>query len=52
MTRITAILAIFLTLAPTVAMANCVTYTIMSGNGQMRFCTTCCYGGHCTTNCV
>lgn len=30
--------------------ANCSTHTITQG-GRMVTCTTCCFGGNCTTNC-
>jgi hypothetical protein len=42
--------AIALATAATAVWANCTTHTIMS-NGRMVTCTTCCYGGNCTTNC-
>ena len=29
----------------------CKTHTIMTSDGRMIMCTTCCYGGNCTTNC-
>jgi len=32
------------------AWASCTTHTLIS-NGRMVICTTCCYGGNCTTNC-
>lgn len=51
MSRITAILAIVLTLAPTVAMANCRMHTVLTGDGRMITCNTCCYGGSCTSHC-
>jgi hypothetical protein len=46
--KIIAVLA--LVIAPA-AYAACTTSSIMV-NGKMLFCTTCCAGGHCTTNCV
>lgn len=34
-----------------IAAANCVTNTYFI-NGRMTVCTTCCYGGNCTTTCI
>jgi len=34
----------------TVAYAQCTTHTYFM-NGRVVMCTTCCYGGNCTTNC-
>jgi len=45
-----AIIAIALAAAATATWAACNTHTIMSG-GRVVTCTTCCYGGNCTTNC-
>jgi hypothetical protein len=45
------IAAILLATAATSAYAACVTQTITI-NGRMYTCTTCCYAGNCTTNCV
>ncbi len=35
----------------TAVYANCRTHTITTSDGRMVVCTTCCYGGNCTTNC-
>jgi hypothetical protein len=48
MKKLIAVLA--LVVAPA-AYAACTSHTIMS-NGRMIFCTTCCYGGQCTTTCI
>jgi heme O synthase-like polyprenyltransferase len=44
------IAGICFSLFATVVYANCSTHTINSG-GKFVTCTTCCYGGNCTTNC-
>ncbi len=49
MTRIVA--ALVLATAASAAYATCTTHTIFQG-GRMVTCTTCCFGGHCTTNCI
>jgi hypothetical protein len=41
--------ALVLATAATAAWA-CTTHTIIR-DGRIVTCTTCCYGGHCTTNC-
>ncbi len=33
------------------AHASCTTHTIMGPNGSLTFCTTCCTGTNCFTNC-
>ena len=36
----------------TAAYASCMTQTVYTPDGNMRICTTCCYGeGNCTTTC-
>jgi hypothetical protein len=45
------IVGVALALSAGVVYANCVTNTVFSG-GRMTVCTTCCYGGNCTTNCI
>ena len=45
------IIAIALSLSASAVYAACTTSTIMSG-GRTVFCTTCCYGGNCTTTCM
>jgi hypothetical protein len=37
--------------ATTAAYASCTTHTYFLQNGKIVTCTTCCNGGHCTTNC-
>lgn len=44
------IVGLGLAAAATLAWASCTTHTLIS-NGRMVICTTCCYGGNCTTNC-
>ena len=44
------IAGVLLSVMATVVYAQCTTHTINSG-GRMVVCTTCCYGGNCTTNC-
>lgn len=44
------LLAIVLATAATAAWASCLSQTITI-NGRTYVCTTCCYGGNCTTNC-
>lgn len=34
-----------------IAWASCTTHTLTTANGRIIMCTTCCYGGNCTTNC-
>lgn len=46
------LVAIALTVATTVAYAACLTNTIVTPDGKVIMCTTCCYGGNCTTTCV
>ena len=45
------IIGVALTLSAGVVYANCVTNTVFSG-GRMTVCTTCCYGGSCSTTCM
>jgi hypothetical protein len=45
------LIGIIFATSTTVAYANCVTNTVFSG-GRMTVCTTCCYGGNCTTTCM
>lgn len=35
----------------TAVYAQCRTNTIYTADGRVIMCTTCCYGGNCTTNC-
>lgn len=44
------VLALVLTLIAGAAYAACTTHTYFV-NGKVVMCTTCCNGGHCTTNC-
>ncbi len=44
------IIAVWLATTASLVYANCSTHTITSG-GRIVTCTTCCYGGNCTTNC-
>jgi hypothetical protein len=44
------IIGTVLALAASAAYASCVTNTVFQG-GKMVVCTTCCYGGNCTTTC-
>jgi hypothetical protein len=46
------VLALLLALAPLTAWASCTNNTIFGPNGKVTFCTTCCYGGSCTTTCI
>ena len=39
-------------LFPSQAFARCTTSTIFMPDGRIMFCTTCCYGGSCTTTCL
>ena len=48
MKKLTALVAGLL--ISTAVYASCRTNTIIV-NGKMMTCTTCCYGGNCTTNC-
>jgi len=34
------------------AQAACTSHTVMTGDGKIIFCTTCCQHNHCTTNCL
>jgi hypothetical protein len=45
------LIAAFCGLAVTGVAYACTTNTIISG-GKMETCTTCCYGGSCTTTCI
>lgn len=45
-----ALIGVYLATLATMTWASCTTHTIMS-NGRMITCTTCCYGGNCSTNC-
>jgi hypothetical protein len=36
---------------PSLAYASCKTHTYTLEDGRYVWCTTCCYGGHCTTSC-
>lgn len=31
--------------------ASCTSHTFCDNRGRCSFCTTCCYGGNCTTTC-
>ena len=44
------LIAAALALTASAAYAYCSTHTIFSG-GRVLTCTTCCYGGNCTTTC-
>lgn len=44
------IIALAIIASPVVAMANC-TYQTYVIDGKYVRCSTCCYGGHCTTRC-
>lgn len=44
-------LMIGLVVLPVAAFAACQTHSVMSPGGKIVFCTTCCYGGHCSTTC-
>lgn len=44
------IVGIWLSMLATVAFA-CTTQTITMPDGRMMVCTTCCFGGNCSTNC-
>lgn len=44
------LIAALIALAPTLAWASCTTHSY-TYNGRFVTCTTCCYYGHCTTNC-
>ena len=46
------VLGLCLLLWPVVAMADgCTQITVMTPQG-MKFCQSCCYGGHCTVTCL
>jgi hypothetical protein len=45
-----ALIAIWALTSATLVWANCTTHTYFV-NGKTVMCTTCCYGGNCTTNC-
>lgn len=45
------IIGLGIALCATAVYANCTTNTIIGRDGRMTICTTCCYGGNCTTNC-
>ncbi len=45
-----ALIGAWLALTASMVWASCSTHTIMQG-GRIVTCTTCCYGGNCTTNC-
>lgn len=45
------IIGAVLALTAGVVYANCVTNTTITRNGMVT-CTTCCYGGSCTTTCI
>lgn len=44
------IIGLGLAAAATLAWASCTTHTYFV-NGKYTTCTTCCYGGNCTTSC-
>jgi hypothetical protein len=46
-----ALIAALLLAIASAAYAACTTHTIFTSDGRMVMCTTCCYGGNCTTNC-
>ena len=37
---------------PTLAFASCTQITVMNPDGTMKFCTSCCHGGHCQVTCL
>ncbi len=45
-----ALIALWLAASTTMVWASCTTHSY-SMNGRYVTCTTCCYGGNCTTNC-
>jgi len=45
------LLAVALLVASMAASAQCTTHTIMTADGRMVMCTTCCFNGNCTTSC-
>ena len=47
---VAALFAVFAAAYGNVAYASCSTHTYFI-NGKMVSCTTCCYGGNCSTNC-
>jgi len=45
------IVAILLAVSSMAASAQCNTHTIMTADGRMVMCTTCCFNGNCNTTC-
>lgn len=46
------LIALTLAAIATAAYAGCFTNTVVTPNGQVVICTTCCENGMCTTNCT
>lgn len=42
---------VWILLTANLSVATCATHTIIGRDGQVTVCTTCCFGGSCTTTC-
>jgi len=46
------LIAMAIAMTATAVWASCTYYTITDANGQIKFCTKCCYGNQCTITCT